>query len=51
MEFDEKRQNDPKYLKQYYQSRIDHWKDIPKGEKVVKHYQKSIKNLTQQSNP
>lgn len=46
MEFDETKQDDPKYLIKYYQSRIDRWKDNPKGKKIVNRYKKAIKRLS-----
>ena len=46
MEFDESKQDDPKYLIKYYQSRIDRWKNHPKGKKIVERYKKGIKRLS-----
>lgn len=46
--WDESLSEDRTFLKNYYQSRIEHWKKVmPAGsEKIVKHYKKAIKQLT-----
>lgn len=44
-EFDETKENDKEYLKEYYQSRIDYWKDKPNSDAIVKNYKKGLKKL------
>lgn len=44
-EFDETKENDKEYLKEYYQSKIDYWKDKPNSELIVKNYKKGLKKL------
>lgn len=45
MEFDETKENDKDYLKEYYQSKIDYWKDKPNSELIVKRYKKALIRL------
>lgn len=44
-EFDETKENDKEYLKEYYQSKIDYWEDKPNSELIVKKYKKALKKL------
>lgn len=46
MKFDETKQEYPKYLIKYYQSRIDRWKGNPNGKKIVDRYKKEIQRLS-----
>jgi predicted naringenin-chalcone synthase len=46
MEFDESKQEDPKYLIEYYKSRIEIWKNHPKGKKIVDRYKKAVERLS-----
>lgn len=44
--FDGTRKEDPEYLREWYQSRLNRWKGHINSDKIVKHYERAIKNLT-----
>lgn len=48
MEWIEEKSNDKNYLLQYYQSRVDLWKD--KSKKVADHFRLAVKKLKKDLN-